>query len=98
VLIEPVLFYVGLHFTGFTVSFGLQQRASPTCAVFSADSQQLLTGGYRTIYVWRMGTGQLDFKLTRHQDFISCLRFACNHRFLISSSLDRTGMLRLNVI
>ncbi|XP_076461539.1 uncharacterized protein LOC143294026 [Babylonia areolata] len=68
----------------------LQQRSTATCALFTADSGQLLTGGYRSVYVWTMGSGTLDFKLTRHQDFVTCLRFALDGRFLLTSSLDRT--------
>ena len=54
------------------------------------DSQLLLTTGYRSIYVWNMASGQFEFKLTRHQDFVTSLRFALDDRFLISSSLDRS--------
>lgn len=36
------------------------------------------------------GKGQLECKLTRHQDFITCMRFALNDRFLISASMDRS--------
>ncbi|KAL8576315.1 hypothetical protein ACOMHN_006238 [Nucella lapillus] len=34
----------------------LQQRSTPMHTVFTSDSQQLLTAGYRTIYVWRIHT------------------------------------------
>ena len=70
--------------------FFRQQRSTPTHAVFTRDSQQLLTTGYRSIYVWDMGSGQFSFKLTRHQDFVTCLRFALDDRFLVSASLDRS--------
>ena len=54
------------------------------------DSQLLLTTGYRSIYVWHMGSGEFQFKLTRHQDFVTSLRFVLDDRFLVSSSLDHS--------
>ncbi|KAK7466741.1 hypothetical protein BaRGS_00037150 [Batillaria attramentaria] len=68
----------------------MQQRSSAVSAVFTPDSLQLVTAGFCSIYVWRMGTGQLDFKLTRHQDFVTSLRFSADGHYLVSASLDRT--------
>ncbi|PVD30066.1 hypothetical protein C0Q70_09327 [Pomacea canaliculata] len=66
----------------------MQKRSSAISATFSPDSRHLLTGGFRSIYMWNMGSGQLECKMTRHQDFVTSLTFAVDGHCLISTSLD----------
>ena len=90
IIVHIWLVCMAYFYTWHWFSLVQQQRSSPSYALFTTDSQLLLTAGYRTIYVWRMGTGQLEFKLSRHQDFVTCLKFALDDRFLVSSSLDHS--------
>ncbi|GFO05235.1 WD-40 repeat protein [Plakobranchus ocellatus] len=62
--------------------------------------KRLLTGGYRSIYVWHVGNsdedlapearGQLEVKLTRHANFVTCLQLVLEDRFLITASVDKS--------
>ena len=76
------------------------QSSSITCLAFTYDSKRLLTGGYRSIYIWNVGVsdedippearGQLEVKLTRHTNFVTCLQLVLEDRFLVTASVDKS--------
>ncbi|GFS28084.1 WD-40 repeat-containing protein [Elysia marginata] len=79
------------------------QSSSITCLTFTWDNKRLLTGGYRSIYIWNVGAsnedlppeawGQLEVKLTRHTNFVTCLQLVMEDRFLITASVDKSIVL-----
>uniref|UniRef100_A0A2C9JTF7 NACHT domain-containing protein n=1 Tax=Biomphalaria glabrata TaxID=6526 RepID=A0A2C9JTF7_BIOGL len=73
------------------------QRSSITTMLITSDSQHLLTGGYRNVYIWNIGPrhppdqqGQLLVKLTPHRNFITCMQLVRGDSYLITASLDKT--------
>jgi WD40 repeat protein len=69
--------------------YRMQHKSSVRSATFTGDSKMLLTAGFKKILVWSMSNGSLLYSLSRHQNFIYQLRFACNDRYLISCSEDK---------
>ncbi|XP_067656688.1 NACHT domain- and WD repeat-containing protein 1-like [Haliotis asinina] len=69
--------------------YRMRQRSSITNMTFSPDSKNLLTSGFRSIYVWSMSDGSLACKLTRHQSFIVCMEFSRGGQFLVTTSQDK---------
>ena len=69
--------------------YRMQHKSSVRSATFTKDSSMLLTAGFKKILVWSMRTGGLVYSLSRHQNFIYQLKFACNDRYLISCSEDK---------
>ncbi|XP_052225116.1 NACHT domain- and WD repeat-containing protein 1-like [Dreissena polymorpha] len=73
--------------------FRLQQKSSAVCLVFATDGVQLLSAGYRTIYVWSTVDGTCMYKLTRHLDFVNDMKFDTTGQFLVTISRDKQVVL-----
>ncbi|XP_052773919.1 uncharacterized protein LOC128212477 [Mya arenaria] len=73
--------------------FRFQQKSSATTVAFSKDGVNLLSAGYRTIYVWSIVDGDCKYKLTRHQDFVNDMKFDKTGQFLVTISRDKQVIL-----
>merc|ERR1712062_247399 len=69
--------------------FRMQHKSSVVEARFSPDSSQVLTSGFKNILVWSMANGQLQYTMSRHQDFITRMTFCKDGRFLVTASKDK---------
>ena len=69
--------------------FRMQHKSSAIEAVFAPDSSVLLTSGFKNVLVWSMANGQLLYTMSRHQDFITCMKFCKEGRFLVTASKDK---------
>ena len=75
----------------------MMQRSSISAMLYSFDNQLLFTAGYRSVYIWNIGKehpedkqGQLEVKLTRHADYITCMDLVLDDQYLVTGSLDKT--------
>lgn len=69
--------------------FRMQQKSTITCAAFSVDGQYVVTGGYRSVYVWSISDGSLKYKLRNHTDFVTNIKFDETGQFMLTTSIDK---------
>ena len=69
--------------------FRLQQRSSAVALTFTPDNESLLSAGYRSIYVMSVKDGTLRYKLTRHLDFVTDMKFDTSGLYLVTVSKDK---------
>ena len=70
--------------------YHLAHKWSVKEALFTPDSQQLLTCSFKTILVWSMKNGLLTSSFSRHQNYIHRLCFTQDGRYLVSCSEDKS--------
>ena len=72
-----------------TYRMKLRQSSSVVKAIFSPDSQYVVSSGFKIIYVWALSDGALKFKIKKHDNFIQNIVFNEKGTHLISTALDK---------
>ncbi|XP_033756367.1 uncharacterized protein LOC117339097 [Pecten maximus] len=69
--------------------FRLGQKSTVVMAIFSPDSRYIVSGGYKSIYIWNMQDGSLKFKVRKHDNFILNIKFDQKGTHFLTSGRDK---------
>ncbi|OWF42885.1 NACHT and WD repeat domain-containing protein 1 [Mizuhopecten yessoensis] len=69
--------------------FRLGQKSTVITAVFSPDSQSIVSGGYKSIYIWNMLDGSLKFKVRKHDNFVLNIKFYQRGTHFLTTGRDK---------
>ncbi|KAL4232251.1 hypothetical protein ACF0H5_009825 [Mactra antiquata] len=67
----------------------LKQRSTVVTLTFTPNGENILSAGYRSIYVWSLANGSCRYKLTRHSDFVNDIKFNTTGQFMVTVSRDK---------
>ncbi|XP_069139951.1 uncharacterized protein [Argopecten irradians] len=69
--------------------FKLGQKSTVVTATFSPDSHYIVSGGYKSIYVWNMQDGSLKFKVRKHDNFVLNIKFDQKGTHFLTTGRDK---------
>ncbi|XP_060069536.1 uncharacterized protein LOC132549607 [Ylistrum balloti] len=69
--------------------FRLGQKSTVVTALFSPDSQSIVSGGYKSIYIWNMHDGSLKFKVRKHDNFVLNIKFDQKGTHFLTTGRDK---------
>ncbi len=75
--------------TGAEKLFGSHGNAI-TSVAFSPDGTLLASGGRQNVGVWRVADGKLLHDLRGHENFVGCVTFSADGRYILSGGYDQT--------
>lgn len=69
--------------------YRLGQKSTVVTAVFSPDSQYIVSGGYKSIYIWCMEDASLRFKIRKHDNFVLNIKFNEKGTHFLTTGRDK---------